>query len=119
MMEKKDIVVVIPIYKATLTKYEEMSLNQCVKVLADYPLVVVKPVSLDINALLLRYSLLKVENFSNSCFAIISICLSFSWMRMCFVMNYWIGRDKGMIISVLRGYRNKWKVKWEIVNVFC
>ena len=47
MMEKKDIVVVIPIYKATLTKYEEMSLNQCVKVLADYPLVVVKPVSLD------------------------------------------------------------------------
>ena len=69
MMEKKDIVVVIPIYKATLTKYEEMSLNQCVKVLADYPLVVVKPVSLDINALLLRYSLLKVENFSNSCFA--------------------------------------------------
>lgn len=63
MMEKKDIVVVIPIYKATLTKYEEMSLNQCVKVLADYPLVVVKPVSLDINALLLRYSLLKVETF--------------------------------------------------------
>ena len=30
MMEKKDIVVVIPVYKTTLTKYEEMSLNQCV-----------------------------------------------------------------------------------------
>ena len=54
MMEKKDIVVVIPVYKTTLTKYEEMSLNQCVKVLADYSLVVVKPVSLDINELLSR-----------------------------------------------------------------
>ena len=69
MMEKKDIVVVIPVYKTTLTKYEEMSLNQCVKVLADYSLVVVKPVSLDINELLSRYSLLKVENFSDDCFS--------------------------------------------------
>lgn len=68
-MEKKDIVVVIPVYKTTLTKYEEMSLNQCVKVLADYSLVVVKPVSLDINELLSRYSLLKVENFSDDCFS--------------------------------------------------
>ena len=115
MMEKKDIVVVIPIYKATLTKYEEMSLNQCVKVLADYPLVVVKPVSLDINALLLRYSLLKVENFSNSCFADLR-----AYNKLVLEEDFYqIGRDKGMIISVLRGYRNKWKVKWEIVNVFC
>ena len=69
MMEKKDIVVVIPIYKATLTQYEEMSLNQCVKVLANYSLVVIKPTSLDINELLSQYSLLKVENFPDDCFS--------------------------------------------------
>ncbi|MFN8356515.1 MAG: DUF5672 family protein [Spirosomataceae bacterium] len=42
------VAVVIPIYRSTLTPHEQISLQQCLKVLAQYPIVVVKPVSLEL-----------------------------------------------------------------------
>lgn len=68
-MKKEDIVVVIPIYKMALTRFEEISLKQCIKVLCDYSLVVIKPDNLDINKLLVQFSILKVESFPESCFS--------------------------------------------------
>ncbi|WP_294627585.1 DUF5672 family protein [uncultured Bacteroides sp.] len=67
-MRKEDIVVVIPIYRLPLTAFEEKSLRQCVKVLSDYSLIVVKPVSLDISRLLVEYPMLKEECFAENCF---------------------------------------------------
>ena len=114
-MEKKDIVVVIPIYKATLTQYEEMSLNQCVKVLANYSLVVIKPTSLDINELLSQYSLLKVENFPDDCFSNLR-----AYNKLVLSEDFYqIGQSEGTIILALRGCRNDWKGRWAMANVFC
>lgn len=68
-MEKKDIVVVIPVYKSALSPQEEISLRRCVQVLADYPLVIIKPICLEVGHLLSRYPSLQVENFPDECFA--------------------------------------------------
>lgn len=67
-MKKEDIVVVIPIYKSTLSSREEQSLRQCVEVLADYPMQFIKPQSLDLSNILSRYPKLGVINFPDVCF---------------------------------------------------
>lgn len=67
-MDKKDIVVVVPIYLATLSQLEEISLKQCVHVLSDYSIVLIKPKSLNIEFVLSRYPQLKVEEFSDESF---------------------------------------------------
>ncbi|MBD2704543.1 hypothetical protein IC229_28135 [Spirosoma sp. BT702] len=41
--------VVIPVYKPQLTEYERISLTQCLRVLADYPIWLAAPHSLDIS----------------------------------------------------------------------
>lgn len=46
-MNDTSVVVVIPIYKNTLTEGERLSLNQCVKILGNYSIVFVQPESLD------------------------------------------------------------------------
>ncbi len=68
-MNKRDIVVVIPIYNRILSQQENVSLKQCVNILKEYSLVVIKPVSLDIDSILLCYPMLKVEEFSDHCFS--------------------------------------------------
>lgn len=67
-MDKKDIVVVIPFYRAELSVLEEISLRQCLKVLADYSIVAVKPEGLDISGLLLRFPVSGVVSFPDACF---------------------------------------------------
>lgn len=51
MNEKKQVAVVIPIYKPTLSKFEEISLSQCMKVLAGYPIIAIVPESLETSAI--------------------------------------------------------------------
>jgi hypothetical protein len=46
---KPSVAVVIPVYKAELSKGEEASLRQCMKILGNYPVKLVKPASLDLN----------------------------------------------------------------------
>lgn len=48
-INKKDIAVVIPVYRTELSETEKLSLEQCAKILADYDIVFVKPQHLDIS----------------------------------------------------------------------
>lgn len=45
-MSYQKVAVVIPVYRAELTATEQISLHQCLRVLAKYPIIVVKPESL-------------------------------------------------------------------------
>lgn len=47
-MDKKDIVVVVPIYLPALSEMEAVSLKQCLDILSDYSIVIIKPENLDI-----------------------------------------------------------------------
>lgn len=68
-MEKKDIVVVIPVYSTALSHQEEVALRQCVNILAEYSLVVVKPVNLNAGAVFARYPMLQCEEFPECFFS--------------------------------------------------
>lgn len=48
-MKKKLCAVVIPVYKDHLEKYEELSFRQCLKVLSDYPIILVTYRQLDMS----------------------------------------------------------------------
>lgn len=48
-MKKKLCAVVIPVYKDHLEKYEELSFRQCLKVLSDYPIILVTYRQLDVS----------------------------------------------------------------------
>ena len=70
MAEKKSrVAVVIPVYQANMTDAEQMSLRQCMAVLGNYPVIVVKPAGLDLSALQQQYPALRVQSFANSYFA--------------------------------------------------
>ena len=60
--------VIIPIYKNNLDKDESLALQQCCKILSRYPIVVVKPKSLDISAILQEYPQLETESFEDAFF---------------------------------------------------
>lgn len=64
--------VVIPIYKNVLSELEKRSLRQVYTVLCAYPLVVVKPVSLDLSELVTEFPRLRIESFDDIYFAGIS-----------------------------------------------
>ncbi|NIJ56050.1 DUF5672 family protein [Dyadobacter arcticus] len=49
------VAVVIPIYQSHLTKNEEISLRQCMRVLGAYPVIVVKPKSLKLDFITGKY----------------------------------------------------------------
>lgn len=69
MAENKALVaVVIPIYQANLTDAEQMSLRQCMQVLGNYPVIIVKPESLDLPAFRQEYPSLTFQSFDNRFF---------------------------------------------------
>lgn len=68
-MEKKDIAVLVPIYRSVLSEDEWISLVQCMAVLSEYHIIIIKPKSLNIDLILSKYSLLKVESFPDEYFA--------------------------------------------------
>lgn len=67
-MEKKDIVVVIPVYRSVLSEDEYMALGQCVSILSEYSIVIIKPEDLDINHIVSEYPMIKTEVFPVQCF---------------------------------------------------
>lgn len=62
------VTIIIPIYKPSLTQYEHISLQQNYRILHHYPLILVKPRSLDISPLLKQYPDLRTEDFDDSYF---------------------------------------------------
>jgi hypothetical protein len=69
MAENKSLVaVVIPIYQAELTDAEQMSLRQCMTVLGSYPVIIVKPISLELTELKQQYPSLTFHSFEDSFF---------------------------------------------------
>lgn len=61
--------VVIPIYRAALSASELAALDQCVSVLRQHPIILVKPENLDITPLMERCPHLQHENFREDFFA--------------------------------------------------
>ena len=55
--------IIVPVYKNSFSLFEEVSLNQCRKVLKDYPLVFIKPESLNPEELLRKYPEFQHESF--------------------------------------------------------
>jgi len=51
LMNKSLVKIVIPIYKTELTEDEKKSLNQCVSLLSEFPIVFAQPASLDTSSL--------------------------------------------------------------------
>jgi len=65
---KSSVAVVIPVYQASMTGAEQMSLRQCMNVLGNYPVIVVKPAALDLSAFKQQYPSLTFQSFDNSFF---------------------------------------------------
>ena len=61
-MNKKEICIVIPIYKEILNSFEIQSVKQCVKVLSDYTIHFVCPQGLDVGFYKEKFS--RIENFT-------------------------------------------------------
>lgn len=69
MAENKSLVaVVIPVYQANLSDAEQMSLRQCMNVLGNYPVIIVKPAGLDLTAFQQQYPSLTFLSFDDSFF---------------------------------------------------
>lgn len=67
--ENKSLVaVVIPVYQAVMTDAERLSLQQCMTVLGDYPIMVVKPVGLDLSDMQEVYPALRFVSFDDDYF---------------------------------------------------
>lgn len=64
----KKVVVIIPIYKASLSADEALSLRQTCQVLGNHPLVVIQPQGLDLSALSAQYPVLQFQEFPASYF---------------------------------------------------
>jgi hypothetical protein len=69
MSEKKQVAVVIPFYKPLLSELEEISLVQCLKTLSGYPIVAVKPSSLNTGQISNFQSISGIETFDDRYFA--------------------------------------------------
>jgi hypothetical protein len=68
-MSVKQVAVVIPFYRDTLTGHEDIALKQCALVLAKYPIIAIKPQSLTLPDNLKDYPFEQVINFDDSYFA--------------------------------------------------
>ncbi|MGA0558491.1 DUF5672 family protein [Larkinella sp. VNQ87] len=60
--------VVIPVYQKSLTDYEQIALTQCLRVLEHYPIILVKPQSLDVSYLTTPYPQLRIQSFDSAYF---------------------------------------------------
>ena len=63
------VTIVVPIYKELLSEYEEVSFKQLFKVLGKHRIVVIKPISLDLNKLLQNFPHCQTESFSDHYFS--------------------------------------------------
>ncbi|QQL49184.1 DUF5672 family protein [Mucilaginibacter ginkgonis] len=63
------VAIVIPCYKSSLTKHEEIALAQCKKILGQYPVRIAKPESLILPAEILDFADCAAVNFDDNYFA--------------------------------------------------
>lgn len=68
MSNTNTVCVVIPVYKNTLTTHEAVSLTQCMRVLGQYPIVLVCPASLSTTPLTDRFPIQTVHTFADEFF---------------------------------------------------
>ena len=68
IQHKNQVAVVIPMYKPDMTPFEQKSFEQCIKVLGHYPIVIVKPESLDLTHLKALHPDLRFKSFENQYF---------------------------------------------------
>lgn len=66
-MNKKEIAVVIPIYLPVLSDTDRVSLKQCLKLLSEYEIIVIKPENLEVHELA-HYPLSHIESFPDDFF---------------------------------------------------
>ena len=66
-MDDRKVVVVIPVYKNCLTAYEEISLQQCLKVLNKYDIIFVAPKALNMSAYKTTNNV-EIKKFPDECF---------------------------------------------------
>lgn len=82
---KKDLQIVIPIYKNTLTHFESVSLNRSFKVFEGYHFTMIKPHNLDTSELERKYNFSSIEAFDKKYFHSISgyneLMLSYSFYK--------------------------------------
>ncbi|MCF2445782.1 hypothetical protein L0657_17610 [Dyadobacter sp. CY345] len=57
--------IVIPVYKSELTYSEKLSLWQCMKVLSKFPVIIVKPESLDLPEIKQEYPAIRFKSFDD------------------------------------------------------
>ena len=65
---KSSVTIVIPIYKSSLSHYEEISIKQCCTILSDHTITLVKPHSLGTDAYSIFNKNFKTESFDNDFF---------------------------------------------------
>lgn len=68
MSNQNKVAIVIPFYKSSLTELEKISLDQCFKVLSHYPLIAIKPDSLDLSGLSFSKAFSQIVTFKDSFF---------------------------------------------------
>lgn len=61
-------IIVVPIYKTTLTKFENISLKQCFKIFKGRKVIMVKPNHLDVSTLLATFPFSEVVSFEDKYF---------------------------------------------------
>jgi hypothetical protein len=66
------VTVIIPVYKPTLSRYEEISFSQCCKVLGHHTITLIKPSSLSLEAYRSFYADFSTESFDDDYFKDIS-----------------------------------------------
>lgn len=97
--------IVVPVYKLDLTPYEQISLEQCVRIFTNHAIYLVKPAHLDVSILTDKYPQLKVKTFADFYFQNISgynqlLCsegfyeafADYEWMLIC-QLDVFIFRD--------------------------
>lgn len=69
---KVPVKIVIPIYRSLLSEYEAISLKQAFTILGDYPIVIIKPESLDLSSVQEAYPSAELMPLNDSYFTSIS-----------------------------------------------
>ncbi len=67
-MRKNLVAVVIPLYRAEMSAFEQVSFRQCLRVLGHYPIVLAKPRRLHLDALLAEHPNLTTVSFDDGFF---------------------------------------------------
>jgi len=65
---KPQVAVVIPVYRSALSDNEKLSLRQCIKILGNHPIIIVKPANVDLNAIKEIYPNIELVNFDDTSF---------------------------------------------------